>query len=44
MDDGTEQPVTDLWRWMHEASDITEAEFEALKAKHIEAHKAAAAG
>jgi hypothetical protein len=29
--DGGEKPVWDLWKFMHEASAITEAEFERLK-------------
>jgi hypothetical protein len=38
MDDGTERPVTDLRRWLDEASDITEAEFNELKARHAASH------
>jgi hypothetical protein len=40
MPGGKERPVTDLWKWIHEASPISEDEFNALK-KTIEGHHAA---
>jgi len=33
MADGTETPVQDLWKWMHEATAISEEEFNARKAE-----------
>jgi hypothetical protein len=33
MPDGSEKPVTDLWKWMHEATAVSEEEFNARKAE-----------